>query len=64
MQVLIQCVVLLVGFAALVKGADLFVDGVSGIAERFGIPQLVIGLTDRCRWGRVHRKQLSVLQRH
>ena len=28
MQVLIQCVVLLVGFAALVKGADLFVDGV------------------------------------
>lgn len=45
MQVLIQCVVLLVGFAALVKGADLFVDGVSGIAERFGIPQLVIGLT-------------------
>ena len=45
MQVLIQCVILLVGFAALVKGADLFVDGVSGIAERFGIPQLVIGLT-------------------
>ncbi len=29
----------------LVKGADWFVDGASGIAERFGIPQLVVGLT-------------------
>lgn len=29
----------------LVKGADLFVDGSSGIAMKFKIPQLVIGLT-------------------
>ena len=29
----------------LVKGADWFVDGAAGIAARFGIPQLVIGLT-------------------
>lgn len=29
----------------LVKGADWFVDGAAGIADRFGIPQLVIGLT-------------------
>lgn len=29
----------------LVKGADWFVEGASGIAARFGIPQLVIGLT-------------------
>ena len=29
----------------LIKGADFFVDGVSSIADRFGIPQLVIGLT-------------------
>ena len=29
----------------LVKGADFFVDGAVGIAARFGIPQLVIGLT-------------------
>ena len=29
----------------LVKGADWFVDGTAGIAARFGIPQLVIGLT-------------------
>ena len=29
----------------MVKGADFFVDGAVGIAARFGIPQLVIGLT-------------------
>lgn len=29
----------------LVKGADWFVDGAAGIADHFGIPQLVIGLT-------------------
>lgn len=29
----------------LIKGADWFVDGASKIADRFGIPQLVIGLT-------------------
>lgn len=29
----------------LIKGADWFVDGAAGIAARFGIPQLVIGLT-------------------
>ena len=29
----------------LVKGADWFVEGASGVADKFGIPQLVIGLT-------------------
>ncbi|MDY4812959.1 MAG: calcium/sodium antiporter, partial [Ruminococcus sp.] len=29
----------------LVKGADFFVEGVSNIASRFGIPQIIIGLT-------------------
>ena len=36
---------LLAGFALLIKGADWFVDGASGIADRFGISQIVIGLT-------------------
>ena len=36
---------LVVGFAMLVKGADWFVDGASGIARKMGIPQLVVGLT-------------------
>lgn len=45
MEILIQFLLLVVGFAMLVKGADWFVDGSAGIADRFGVPQLVIGLT-------------------
>lgn len=45
MEMAIQLLLLVAGFVMLVKGADLFVDGASGIATKFGIPQLVIGLT-------------------
>lgn len=45
MEMLLQILLLAVGFVMLVKGADWFVDGASGIAEKFKIPQLVIGLT-------------------
>ncbi|MBQ8975740.1 MAG: calcium/sodium antiporter, partial [Oscillospiraceae bacterium] len=45
MSILLQFLLLILGFAMLIKGADWFVDGVAGIAERFGIPQIVIGLT-------------------
>ncbi|MBQ7986210.1 MAG: calcium/sodium antiporter [Clostridia bacterium] len=45
MEILLQVLLLLVGFALLVKGADWFVDGASGIATKLKIPQLVIGLT-------------------
>lgn len=45
MEIIIQLLLLAVGFFMLVKGADWFVDGSSGIAAKFGIPQLVIGLT-------------------
>lgn len=41
----LQLLLLAVGFILLVKGADWFVEGASGIADKFGIPQLVIGLT-------------------
>lgn len=41
----IELLLLALGFALLVFGADWFVDGSSGVANRFGIPQLVIGLT-------------------
>ncbi len=33
------------GFALLIKGGDWFVDGASGIAHRFGLPELLIGAT-------------------
>ena len=38
-------VLIVAGFVALVKGADWLVDGASAIAKRFGISDLVIGLT-------------------
>ncbi len=45
MEFITNIIILLVGFVLLIKGADYFVDGASGIASKFGIPQLVIGLT-------------------
>lgn len=45
MELLIQFVLLVLGFTMLVVGADKFVDGAAGIADKFGIPQMVIGLT-------------------
>ena len=36
---------LVVGFYALIKGADMFVDGSSAVAKRFRVPGAIIGLT-------------------
>ena len=36
---------LLIGFVFLVKGADWFVDGAAGIAEKLRVPTLIVGLT-------------------
>lgn len=44
-QFLVQIVLLAAGFMMLIKGADWFVDGAASLAGKFGIPQLVIGLT-------------------
>ena len=41
----VAVVLIVLGFVALVKGADWLVDGASSIAKRFGISDLVIGLT-------------------
>lgn len=41
----LDLLLLVVGMALLIKGADFFVDGSSGIARKFGIPSLIIGLT-------------------
>lgn len=45
MNFVLQIIFLALGFFLLVKGADWFVDGASGLARKLGIPQLVIGLT-------------------
>ncbi len=44
-MIFVQFLLLALGFAMLIKGADWFVSGAAGIATRFGIPQIVIGLT-------------------
>lgn len=44
-NILLQLLLLVLGFILLIKGADWFVEGASKIADRFHIPQLVIGLT-------------------
>ncbi len=45
MELIIQFVLLIIGFIFLVKGADMFVDGASNIAYNFKIPTLIVGLT-------------------
>lgn len=45
MEILVQFLLLALGFVMLGKGADWFVEGAAAIATRFGIPQLVVGLT-------------------
>ena len=45
MKVLLDILILLVGFVAMIKGADWFVDGSSAVARKFRIPGVIIGLT-------------------
>ena len=42
---IIFLLLLLVGFILLIKGADIFVDGASSLAENFKVPKMVIALT-------------------
>lgn len=38
-------IILIIGFILLIKGADVFVEGASNIAKKFGIPSIIVGLT-------------------
>ena len=40
-----EYLLLIIGFALLIKGADFFVDGASSIAGKLKVPSLIIGLT-------------------
>lgn len=42
---ILNIVLLILGFVILIKGADLFVDGASGIANHFKVSKILIGLT-------------------
>ena len=45
MDMLWNGILVIIGFVLLVKGADFFVDGAASVATKFGIPQIVVGLT-------------------
>ena len=45
LSIIIQVVLLVVGFFFLIKGSDLFVDGASSIASILKIPTIIVGLT-------------------
>ncbi|MCI8309760.1 MAG: calcium/sodium antiporter [Clostridia bacterium] len=38
-------ILIILGFVFLIKGADFLVNGASGIARKFGIPEMIVGLT-------------------
>lgn len=42
---LLEVFFIAIGFAFLIKGADFLIDGASGIAKKFNIPEIIIGLT-------------------
>ena len=44
-SIIIQVVLLLVGFLFLIKGSDFFVDGASSIASILRVPTIIVGLT-------------------
>ena len=43
--IIIQVILLLVGFVFLIKGSDFFVDGASSIASILKVPTIIVGLT-------------------
>lgn len=41
----LSIVLIIIGFALLIKGADFLVEGSSNVAKRFHIPEIIVGLT-------------------
>ena len=44
-MIFVNFAILIIGFVALIKGADFFVDGSASLARKFGFPSVIIGLT-------------------
>ncbi len=44
-NILLVVLLLVVGFAMLIKGADYFVEGASSVAKQFHVPGIIVGLT-------------------
>ncbi len=44
-KIILEIILLVFGFACLIKGADFFVDGAASLAKKLKIPSLIVGLT-------------------
>jgi cation:H+ antiporter len=44
-KMIVDLMLLILGFALLIKGSDILVDGASNVAQKFNIPTIIIGLT-------------------
>ena len=42
---IVYIILLIIGFIVLIKGADIFVDGASSVAENIKVSKMLIGLT-------------------
>ena len=62
MEIIVQFVLLAVGFFMLVKGADWFVEGAAGIAEKIRDSAACSRSYDCCNGKQVHRRLQSVLR--
>lgn len=45
LMIILQILLLVIGFVLLIKGADIFVDGASSVAQNFKVSKMLIGLT-------------------
>lgn len=45
MNIVIQLIILILGFVILIKGADYFIDGAASIAKNLKVPDILVGLT-------------------
>lgn len=45
MEIILQIILLIIGFVLLIKGADWLIDGASSVASNFKVSKLLIGLT-------------------
>ena len=45
MELVKSIIILVIGFALLMKGADYFVEGSSSVAKQLHVPSMIIGMT-------------------
>lgn len=62
-SIIIQIILLILGFVFLIKGSDYFVEGSSSVASILKIPTIIVGLTV-VAFGTSAPKQLFLLHHH